>query len=276
MKNQLFQMYEESITRREEGKWQVVQNLEYLSSLMRSGIPSVYDLTPSCSSSLIQVSTGSQSISKSSPIINAIDKQDRMNNFLNRMLFIIEMLPENERKIIQRKYSLKKVEYASEYRVHLIIDQAYEDLAILDPEIDYTREDQLRILQYEMPEQSQKYSVIKQYVLNLLIDYRKRNNTEDDIENALKVIPKNESKTLYRYIETVIEEKKIVFSRYEYYKLKRAIITFAYFFPKIDISYQEWLALVSSSGHGSQTFIRTVLETINEDEQSIVNIPEQI
>lgn len=236
--------------KRKEARDLVIKNLEEWAFIMENGLPSTLDFMPSCSSSLIQVSSDKPNRSADSITLDAIVHGDEYKTWTYRYTCIINSLAEPEREAIENKYingyTFNEMRYGTDTLVgnmHIKrhLERAYHNIALLDEDIEYTVEDYLAWkCSFKGQENARRRKKERAYVY--LSQLNENNKIPEDkmtdikvIRQCLALIPELQRESLNNYIK-----KERPLTSYEYRKVKQAICSFMYIHDDFDYEIEEY------------------------------------
>lgn len=182
-------------------------------------------------------------------LLKELSKEEEEQEFVRKWDFLLSYLCEGTNDYIIRiflqneKITAIKDETTNVYHQ---LKNGYEILACLDENINYTIEDYSQIRNYELQQLKKDNSRfdIKKLVIKYINDAFKGFLKEDVVE-AIKKLPQEEKKALVKYIQEDTNP-----TSYEYRKIKRGILLFAYYFDYIEFSYDELEEAMKRTGAG--------------------------
>lgn len=255
MKKINYSDYLDAINRKEIAFEKIKRKLSYYSRNYDAwaSVPTVYQLVRSVSSPAIDISgVGStQSIHKTDPVVNAIAKQQE----IIQMIKNVSKLPQYEKELIEHIYknkmSIKTFSYGDETTNARKLDSAYEYLAILDGEIEFTIYDRITILRYEIEfNEYHEYDVIKRTVIDkCLVHFMSEGTKNPEVKEVMGKLPVKERSILEKRIRLQINKEPLSGSSSEFNTLRRAIVGFAVLDPEIEIDREVAIALLMNIKH---------------------------
>lgn len=238
----------ELLLKRDDAISSVKRNLRKYADMKR--FPEDFlDRVSSFTSSLITVNNDDAGISNPDlKLVRGLIREEQDKAFESKYDYILTCLcPESNQYIIRIYFNNERliVIKDEENNIYTLLKDAYEIIACLDDEIEYSIEDYSQFRQYELEKNKNPRWNIKKLSLDYL-NKAKRGFMKDKVVKSLKQLPTEEKEALIQYISS--NEKN--YSSYEYRKIKRGLLLFAYYFEDINFSFEDLENEMSKTGGG--------------------------
>lgn len=238
------------------------------SDIMINGYQSIYERVPSFTTSILSMSEGGgNGISLGKKVIQAIHEESDEHEFLKEYAEIISTLSKEQQAIINDRYfnclKFKELEIgstmrASNGRIYKKLNEIYTLIACLDEEIEFDFHDyvEARKEDIHLSEEKKELTKIKEHVLAYIRPLLLQKYTTEKQKSCMQiieVIPDAEKAALFKYFKEHHD-----FTSYDYRKVTRALYTFAFLHPDIEVSEDVFKNLLKRSGHGWKKYLEEV------------------
>lgn len=216
----------------------------------------------SFSSFIINVNGNEVSANNENLLMKALVNEEDDKKFEHKYDSLLSCLcPENTEYIIRIYLRNEKIVAIKDENnnIYKLLKNVYEILACLDEEIDYTLEDYSTYRSYELTKARNNSWELKKVVINYLTNFKSSNLYQEKINRAINMIPEQERYLLLRYIN-----EDNTYTAYEYRKIKRAILLFAYFFDEIDFNKEDLRTQLKKTGGGWKRMYDQIIKKENK------------
>ena len=208
------------------------------------------DRLQSFSSSLIRVSDNPSyhSNQKQLKMLRELKNEEEDNLFIEKYDYLLSSLvPENSSNLFRIYFEHEKIIAIREenQNIYYLINKSYEMLACLDEDIDYTIDDYAAYIHYELSLKNRGGWSVKKEVLKYIEGY-KDGIYRNEIDTILEKIPEDERNCLNNYIN----QEDTFYTSYDYRRIKRGILTFAYLYKRIDFNVDDFKRELKLTGGG--------------------------
>lgn len=232
--------------KREEAIQNVKYNLRKYAELKT--LPRVLeDRVSSFSSFLINVTADSAAHTEDNKILRALINEEEDKEFIKKYDYLLTCLcPESNNYLIRVYFNNEKIQAIKEENSNIwySLKDAYEILACLDENIEYTIEDYTLLKDYENKNKNYA-SKVRSLALEYLKTF-KNSEHHEEINQALLKTPERERNQLMKYIN----EDNTNLTSYQYRMVLRGILIFAYYFKYIDFEYNQLQLAIKKTGSG--------------------------
>ena len=197
----------------------------------------------------IEMNDSSSYLETDLKLLKELSHEEEEQEFVRKWDYLLSCLCKTSKTVIIRVFlKEEKVTVIKDENtdVYYQLRDSYEILACLDETVDYTIEDYSQLRNYELQQQKKDTARwdIKKAVINY-ISKAQNGFLRDEVIQTLKQLPYDEKKALIEYIK---EEKSL--TSYEYRKIKRGLLLFAYYFDYIEFTYEELEDALKRTGGG--------------------------
>lgn len=247
---------------------EVKSKLIIFADIMVNGYQTIVERVPSFTTSVLSMPKGSGSgIGLGEKVTQAIGKEIKEHEFIKEYSSIISTLSAEQQQIIYDRYfnnfKFKDLENGTEQRasngrIYKKLNEIYTLIACLDDQIDFNFYDYVEAKKSDMLLSNEKKEItkIKEQVIVFIrpLLFQKDITPEKNLcMMIIDLIPKPEKETLLKYFE---EQNK--FTSYDYRRTTRALYTFAFLHPKIEMSETLFISVLKRSGNGWKRYLEEV------------------
>lgn len=244
---------------------EVKENLILFSDIMINGFQTITERVPSFTNSILSMQSGSRSgVGLGEKVTQAIGKEMQDHEFIKEYSNILSSLSSEQQKLITDKFfrnvKFKDLELgttmrSSDGRVYKKLNEIYALIACLDESIDFDFYDYVKAKKIDLCISEEKKEITKikdeviAYIRPLLLQTEKTKNQMVCI-NIINLIPEPEKTKLLEFFK---EHRD--FTSYDYRRTSRALYTFAYLHPNINIDESLYKNQLEKSGNGWKKYL---------------------